>query len=290
MRAVFKTAIKIGKYDWYLSPKYDPGSSGKVREIYRSPLDLDITDNLDRFSFGIEGIIHLQRHVDSAMSPGEQVKRGLKKGRVIELAKTDFNTKRINYLKSQVIKSKKSYLQYIYPQNLTTNSRIIGHIGPDRELNAAIIIAPVTEETWYIEQILRHPMAPNGSMEAIIDFVIKMLYKEGYAFLSMGEVPFLKMKKSRNIEKFISWFGNNVLGPVYNFQGLYQFKNKFSPEWIPTYIYGNPGISLLVLWKLFFKSKMYRLAARGIMYQVKNKVSFFSFPAYRGIFYKSHKY
>jgi phosphatidylglycerol lysyltransferase len=95
--------------------------------------------------------------------------------------------------------------------------------------------------------LMRHAVdAPNGVMDYM--FVNLMLWgsQQGFRWFNLGMAP-LSGLANRSIAPI--WnrvgaltfrFGENF----YNFQGLRQYKEKFDPEWEPTYIASPGGLAL----------------------------------------------
>ena len=117
--------------------------------------------------------------------------------------------------------------------------------------------------------MLRKKNTPNGTMEALIDFACSSLQLDGFNSFSMGEVPFkLDCVDKQNIKsKIISNLGNN-LNFVYNSDSLYNFKNKFNPEWQKIYLCGYPKISFLSILEMAWRCNYINL----FVYQVKAKI------------------
>jgi hypothetical protein len=250
--------LKLTRYRWHLSPAYRPLNHTDGRNIFRSPLVLE-KGKLKKMVFGLEGIIDLKNEIRVKKDLLKQVKRGLRAGKVVEISPDRSNLKKINYLKKIIKNTRKAELKYIYPQSISSRNRIFIHREPCGHINAAVTISRHSGGIWYMEQILRHPHAPAGVMESLIHSIIVRLKTEGHSKLSLGEVPFMADKETSFRDKLFLNSGKIVLGKIYNYKGLYKFKNKFSPQWKTTYLYGTPKIPLLTLAELFFKSKMYKL-------------------------------
>jgi phosphatidylglycerol lysyltransferase len=96
-------------------------------------------------------------------------------------------------------------------------------------------------EGWYLEDILRHPTAPNGISDLLIVEAMTHLKKFGGKMATLGTVPIigrenlqpLRRGKHQVLDTILTGIGNHMEG-VYNFQGLYRFKSKFVPTWWET--------------------------------------------------------
>ncbi|MBS2027391.1 MAG: DUF2156 domain-containing protein [Deltaproteobacteria bacterium] len=109
--------------------------------------------------------------------------------------------------------------------------------------------------SWHVELLVRHPEAPQGTMEHLVVEVAELLRKEGAKALNLGDVPMVMPRDDG--EQIIGWdrFGpvNRALASLaprlgklvahhYDVQGLYQWKNKFEPTWEPRALAGFPTL------------------------------------------------
>ena len=90
------------------------------------------------------------------------------------------------------------------------------------------------------------PAAPTGIMEYL--FLQLMLWgqRDGYQWCGLGMAPFSGLE-SRALAPLWNRLGAFVFRHgehFYNFQGLRQYKEKFSPEWQPKYLASPGGLAL----------------------------------------------
>ena len=94
---------------------------------------------------------------------------------------------------------------------------------------------------WLIEDLLRHPTAPNGTGEMLIDQAMRLLAGEGSHDVTLGLAPL-----SGSVNR---WLGvaRSLGRALYDFRGVYAFKAKLKPDsWEPTYLaYPRGGSPLL---------------------------------------------
>jgi phosphatidylglycerol lysyltransferase len=95
--------------------------------------------------------------------------------------------------------------------------------------------------------LMRHRSeAPNGVMEAL--FVHLMLWSkhQGYQWFSLGMAPLSGFEQSAVASPWnrIGGFVYEHGGPLYNFQGLRAYKDKFNPVWEPRYLACPGGLRL----------------------------------------------
>ncbi len=100
--------------------------------------------------------------------------------------------------------------------------------------------------------MLRYREAPGDIMECLIAAIFKILNSEGQKEWSLGEVPFKNLLQDTR-EALTSMENLSVsvatwCRHVYDFEGLYRFNNKFSPEWRPVMICtDNPQTPLMMM-------------------------------------------
>lgn len=89
------------------------------------------------------------------------------------------------------------------------------------------------------------PSAPNGTMEYLLISLLLWSKAQGYHYFNLGMAPLSGLEK-HPLAPFWNKVGNTLfrLGhEFYNFEGLYQYKNKFDPIWQPRYLATPRGFS-----------------------------------------------
>jgi len=100
-----------------------------------------------------------------------------------------------------------------------------------RLVGLAYVLPVPRREGWFIEHLVRSPDAPNGTMELVVDKVLRWAAAQGSPWLSLGLAPLsgdvpLPLRIARKRLAFL-----------YNFAGLHHFKAKLCPsEWIPLHV------------------------------------------------------
>ncbi len=108
---------------------------------------------------------------------------------------------------------------------------------------------------WLIEQIIRHPAAPNGTNELLLDAAMTQFAEEGCQYVTLGLVPLSSHVpldgpvNPRWLSLLFRWMKAHGRR-FYNFDGLQAFKSKFSPEqWEPIYAISTEArFSVKTLW------------------------------------------
>lgn len=123
----------------------------------------------------------------------------------------------------------------------------------------AISLTMCGPRNWHVELMLRHRDTPVGVMAATLNCIHTTLAAEGHTTLSLGEVPF---------HGYTAGWSSRVMARVgrsirfaYNADTLYQFKNKFRPEWRPLCVVATEPVNLLMLTDMFFASRVHRVVA-----------------------------
>lgn len=110
------------------------------------------------------------------------------------------------------------------------------------EVVGFINASPVpARQGWLVEQFVRGAGAPNGTIEALFDHMMRAVAADGAAYVTMGLVP-LREGTRQPSDQNPAWLATllqlvRVHGRrFYNFRGLERFKTKFRPHsWEPIY-------------------------------------------------------
>lgn len=94
---------------------------------------------------------------------------------------------------------------------------------------------------WFLEDFVRDPDAPNGTIELLVDAVMRQAASEESPWLTLGLVPL-----AGSVPRWMRGVG--FLGrPLYDFAGLRAFKAKLGPShWEPVYVTHPPEVSTYV--------------------------------------------
>ena len=102
---------------------------------------------------------------------------------------------------------------------------------------------------WLLEDMIMRPTAPSGSSEALVDAVMRRLSDEGAQVVSLGMVALagLDAGESSGRHPVLTWvlrFCSRTMGWLYNFEGLYRFRNKMKPSaWEKVYVVSSGPVS-----------------------------------------------
>lgn len=125
-------------------------------------------------------------------------------------------------------------MQFLVTVDLTSAGRerrylLAWHHG---ELAALLSLAPVPARNgWLFEHVLRDPDAPNGTLELLVDHMMRQLAAAGVPWATLGLAP-LHGEVAPWLQRVRRWST-----PLFNFEGLAAFKRKLRPShWEPIYL------------------------------------------------------
>lgn len=131
----------------------------------------------------------------------------------------------------------------------------------DGELCAVLVAVPIyARDGWFFEDVLRDPVAPNGTVELMLDVAMRRCAERGAKLVTYGLAP-LSDPDSRALR----WIRDNTSW-LYNFAGLRAFKAKLLPSaWHPVYLAyprGERGVrAVLDTLVAFARGSLVRFAA-----------------------------
>lgn len=210
---------------------------------------------------GGEALLNLEQNPFRKKSLRELVRRGKRNGKMIEIPYNEKNRLRIEALKKKSPYGSRPQLRHLFRSEFESGLRCFVFENRNGDWLAAISISDVHARKVQTELLLRSEKAPAGIMEALVHTVFFQLKKENKKIWSLGEVPFLKEAAAHSLKERLTCAAGRRFKFAYNYQGLFHFKNKFSPQWEPIYICANPGINYISLVRLFIKSNFLNLIA-----------------------------
>lgn len=130
------------------------------------------------------------------------------------------------------------------------NIRCLIAVGADRKVHAITSWLPVYESGrpvgWTLDLMSRDtgPGTYHGVMEFLIATAARTFREEGARFVSLAGAPLARLDRGEQpctVRRVLDIFANAV-EPVYGFQSLLQFKDKFHPDYEPLYMsYPDPA-------------------------------------------------
>ena len=125
------------------------------------------------------------------------------------------------------------------------------------------------------EWMARHGNAPYGVLDALVHFALQKERQAGNSIFSFGEVPFVQVKNLQWTAQLIIRTSAFGLQGVYNYSGLFFFKNKYVTQWHPIFLCGYPNLTAQQIAGIAWKSRALQLWQQGLNYQLKNATQHF---------------
>jgi phosphatidylglycerol lysyltransferase len=89
---------------------------------------------------------------------------------------------------------------------------------------------------WLLEDVLRDPTAPNGTIELLIDAAMRAAAAEGSTYVTFGLSPL-----AGEVHPWLR-LARRLGRALYDFRGLHRFKRKLGPQgWVPIHLSYPPG-------------------------------------------------
>ena len=119
----------------------------------------------------------------------------------------------------------------------------------DRIHGFAVCVPIYGRNGWLVEDMMMRPNAPAGCGEALVDGVMRQLSAEGAEVISLGMVALAGLDAGEQMGRhpFLTGllrFCGLTMGWLYNFDGLYRFRNKMKPTaWEPIYLVSSGKVT-----------------------------------------------
>lgn len=218
---------------------------------------------------GAEAVLHLQNGHFEKKSLRKLLQQAEKKGRVVEMPLDNGNRSLLRKLQRQARHGSKPQLSHVFRTYPFEECRFFVFLSREDEWLAAVTVTFRDDVVAHTELMLKQQDAPPGIMELLLAEVFRMLRGEGFSEWSLGEVPFYHLTDRASYrfsgeEKMVALTAE-FCRSVYDFKGLFYFKNKFEPEWRDVYLYSKRGVTLLTLADLAIKTGYTALVAQGLL-------------------------
>lgn len=185
----------------------------------------------------------------------ELARRGRRHGTVREVEPDLRNRTKLIQLAGNTRSRQQVVLTHTARSGFDSSTRCFVFETHSQEWIGAVTLSMVARGFHHTELILRHQQAPVGTMEALILTAAQELAAEGASHLSLGGVTPVPaeqggalLERHRHpselwtLSQLIFRLGR-ALRFAFNGEGLWQFKDKFSPRWQPTYLCASPCLS-----------------------------------------------
>ena len=211
---------------------------------------------------GKEAILNLRKDHFNKKSLIELISAGNKHGSIIELSYSYENCLLLENFKLKCIHGQEPQLKYFFNDKFLPGSKLFIFKDNKNNWEGGILISIKDNEKVFTDLILRKENSPRGTMEALVYFIFNKLKNEDFKTWSLGEVPYVIYDSKFFSKEFIINFIGRRLRFAYNYKGLYNFKNKFSPEWENIYMCCKPELSLRTILKISWRSNWIKLIVK----------------------------
>lgn len=225
---------------------------------------------------GAEAVVDLHNPLGLKRSVLELCRRGGRYGHVHEVPYTESCVRKVSSLALDSAHASEPKLSHLYRTGFEQSTRCFVLETSEGKWLGALTLSIQDESYIHTEMILRRNCAPVGVMEALFVTVMSTLRDEGFTQFSLGEVPFISKDSEDSVTGFSGTYAKalifrskRLMRHSFNYKGLYNFKNKFEPEWKPVYLAAKPSISWRLLIDLYFQSRLHHLSVFKLVENLK---------------------
>ncbi len=215
--------------------------------------------NFEILKVGQEAVLHFNKNHFGKKSIKELIRAGKKNNLIEELIFSEDNYYKLEEFKKHCAHGDEPQLKHFFNDVFRPNNRLMILKNKSGFWLGGILFSCVDDKKVRTDLLLRRKNAPRGVMEALIKGIFDKLKNENYKTWSLGEVPYVVYGSKIFSKEFLINFAGRKLRFAYNYLGLYNFKNKFNPEWGTTYICCKPKLSLGTIVKVSWMSNLVKL-------------------------------
>jgi len=211
---------------------------------------------------GVEALLPVAREAKPSLR--ELARRGRRWGEIRAIEFSETARTQFAAFQKMTVHGRKPQLQFAFRTEFEPHMRGFALVDEEDKWLGAMTLSQMKPGYWHTELFLRRLDAPVGVMEALVLDVKARLHQEGMQWLSLGATPFKitagqpspggKPWQLARHSWIIGWTGR-LLRFGYDHEGLFRFKQKFSPDWQPLYLCGWPDLPWRVLPDLSWASR-----------------------------------
>ncbi len=228
------------------------------------------TAGWDALQVGVEAILDVSAKTWQKRSLRELARRGKRHGKILEVAPSAATSAKFCELLKASRHGREPQLRFLFRNRPWPKMRCFCFCDEDGNWLGAITLSRPGPNMFHTEVLLKHRDAPAGIMEALICHTAEHLQREGVRYLNLGEVPFVGPDELPNLKSKAFFKIGQSLRFAYDYQGLFNFKQKFSPDWQPIYLCARTGVSWRLLLDLFIASRYLHLVGYRLFRSVKS--------------------
>jgi len=220
----------------------------------------ELSDNgYEILKTGQEAIFDLRYDHFKKKSLKELIRRGNRGKHFEEIPFSIAMRDRLRKFRYECAHGKEPQLKYLFNDEFEQYNRLFVIKDESDFWYGAFMLSNKEKNYAQTELILRRKHAPVGVMETLIYSIFNNLKKEGYEYWSLGGVPFTVYEDKLFTKEGVINFIGRRLRFAYNYEGLFFFKNKFSPFWIDYYFCVKPKLTFSILLKVLIKTNLHKL-------------------------------
>ena len=123
------------------------------------------------------------------------------------------------------------FLVHVEPFSFAAERRLFIAARGAEIVGFAGVVPVFARNGWFIEDLIRAPGAPNGTVEALVDAAMRDAAALGSDYVTLGLAPL-----SGEVPSALR-FASKLGSAFYDFEGVQAFKAKFRPrQWVPIYL------------------------------------------------------
>ncbi|MET0286053.1 MAG: DUF2156 domain-containing protein [Polyangiales bacterium] len=127
--------------------------------------------------------------------------------------------------------SELKFMVRLHPYGFPSERRYVVAEQAGRVIGFAVAIPVYGRKGWFIEDLVREPATPNGTVELLIDTLMRTFASEGAQYATLGLAPL-----AGKVRPLLA-FTRDYTTRLYNFPGVRSFKEKLRPKlWEPVFL------------------------------------------------------
>ncbi len=215
---------------------------------------------------GKEAILDLHQNHLSKTSLKELIRRGKKYGSVVEIPWSKEAADELQEFRKHTRHGREPQLQYLFSTHFEASNRLFVFKDPAGLWLGAMLLSYKSARFIQTEAMLTRRKQPNGTMEALISVIFKILKTEGIDYWTLGAVPFIIRDSEFLSKEYIINVTGRLMKFAYNYKGLFHFKNKFDPVWTDYYICIRPYFSPGAMAGILYQSRLLKLGIHKLIH------------------------
>lgn len=280
--------LNMWNMSWYALQEIEDFKISKIKNLHTGKnsnilirgCNKHLVNELEKANFsslqvGIEAVLNTSKPHFEKKSIRDLIKRGKRNGVIHKIPYSEIAKKKLAELQKLSSHGSEPQLKNLFQTEFNPNHKLFAFIDQNGNWLGAILTSKNSPEKIHTELLLRKRNAPAGIMESLVEYVWNDARINNFDFLSLGEVPFIAGKnKSKDVKSKLLWFIGNKLSFAYNYNGLFNFKNKFNPDWQNIYLCSSSKINFKHLYFVFVQSNFHKLSIFKSLRKMHHLISY----------------